>query len=249
MHSTRDEQAIATIKAYCYSEHLDSSAAKEPVDPVAVRIRQRNRWRVKEALEEGKDYWQQRSCMRLDGFKVWLEKLGLTMAIANKYIRLYKTFANFSIDQIAGVDLTTLFTLSHPRYKQLLAKLQAFAQWTEAKVQELMSQFREQQKVEKPHSQTLEIGTGWRRLPGGARGYQLPLIYEDWLGVLIDKVRQLRNQTLRQLVKDMTLFFVKSGQVLGLTLEQLEIQPIAKHTNISGSLGATYARYGLLSYG
>lgn len=188
---------------------LESQIAA-PVDLVAAKIRQRNRWRIKEALEDGEDFWRQKQQMGAKKFKQWVEKEEFNHATISKYIKLYETFANFPIEQIEWVDLNTLFSLCQPRYRELLEKLRSLPKWTEAKIQELMKQVREEKKAKKPQPQTEELGTGWRRLPGGGRALQLPLLHEDWLGALIEKVRCLKNITLTQLIKEMTLFFVES---------------------------------------
>lgn len=193
-----------------------------PVDLVAAKIRQRNRSRIEEALEDGEDFWRQKQQMGAKKFKQWVEKEEFNYTSISKFIKLYETFANFPIEQIEWVDLNTLFSLCQPRYRELLEKLRLLPKWTEAKIQELMKQCREEKKAEKPQPQTEELGTGWKRLPGGGRALQLPLLHEDWLSALIEKVRCLKNITLTQLIKEMTLFFVESGQVCGISLRNLK---------------------------
>ena len=188
-----------------------------PVDPVAAKIRQRNRWRIKEALEDGEELWRQKQQMGAKKFKQWVEKEEFNYTAISKFIKLYEIFASFPLERIEWSDLNTLFSLCQPRYRELLEKLRSLPKWTEAKIQSLMKQVRSQKKAEKPQPQTEEVGTGWRRLPSGGRALQLPLLHEDWLSALIEKVRCLKNITLTQLIKEMALFFVESGQVSGIS--------------------------------
>ncbi len=234
MHSNVLTQPIATTLSNCnransqveleeYLERQATDVAPEPVDPVAARIRSRNEKRVKEALEEGLDYASRRQGKTLKEFKAWATEQGFVYATACKYMKLYETFKHFVLEQIGWVDINLLFKLCQPRYKELLEQMRSLPLWTNVKVEELIDRFRAAKKAQKPKPATEEPGTGWRQLPGGGRGLQLPLVHEDWLSTLIERVRSLRNQTLTQLVKDMTLFFVEWGEVPGITLRDLKI--------------------------
>ncbi len=192
-----------------------------PVDPIAAQLRSMNRWQVKEDLLRGEIYWQQRqSFKRLKGFKAWLEQQGFAWKSACKYLKLYETFSNFPLEQIEWVDTDTLLTLLQPRYRELLEQLRSLPKWTDSKVQELMKSVRE--KVSKPKP-LAEPGTGWRQLPGGGRGYQLPLLHENWIGTLFEQVREIKNCTAAQLIEKVTLFFVERGQVPGISLKGMQI--------------------------
>lgn len=94
-----------------------------------------------------------------------------------------------------------------------------------------MQQFWQEQRKVKPKLEEVveEPGSGWRRLPGGGRAYQLPLLHEDWLGTLIDRAREARNQTVTQLIRDMTLFFVEWGELPG--MDFFRSTPQSEHTN------------------
>ena len=101
-----------------------NSVAPEPVDPVAARIRLNNRFRVQEAIADGEILsLKQQSFKRLKDYKDWLVAHGFTWKNAGKYIKLYQTFASFSLDQIGWVDIATLFGLCQPRYRELLESL------------------------------------------------------------------------------------------------------------------------------
>lgn len=205
-------------------------AQKAPAaDGIAARIRQRNRWRIKEALEDGEEFRQLKQQMGAKKFRQWVEKEEFNYSATLKSIKLYETFAGFSLDRIECLDLSTLFTLCQLKYRELLEKLRqqslserSQSKWTEAEIQEQMKQVRSQKKAAKPQPQPEEVGTGWRRVPGGGRALQLPLLHIDWLGALIEKVRKIENLTLVQLIKKMTLFFVERGQVPGISLPVLE---------------------------
>ncbi len=205
-----------------YIEQQAQKVAPEPVDAIAAKLRSMNHWQLQEDLLRGEIYSQKKQTFKkLKEFKAWLEQQGFTWKNACKLIKLYETFSSFPLEQIEWVDVSTLFTLLQPKYQQLLQQMRSLPKWTDAQVQELMQGFRQQQKVQKP--QPAEKGTGWRQVPGGGRAYQLPLLHEDWLGVLIDKVRELKNQTLAQLVGEMTRFYVERGQVPGISIKGLEI--------------------------
>ena len=49
------------------------------------------------------------------------------------------------------------------------------------------------------------------------------LPYEDWLGTLIERIRKIRNQTLAQIITEMTLLFVNQNKVKGITLKEINI--------------------------
>ncbi|HCF26718.1 MAG TPA: hypothetical protein DEV81_05810 [Cyanobacteria bacterium UBA11049] len=222
MHSNLLNASTSAKREPSIAQNAPKPQIAAPVDPVAAKIRQRNRWRIEEALEDGEDFWRQKQQMGAKKFKQWVEKEEFNHAAISKFIKLYETFASFSLDRIEWVDLNTLFSLCQPRYRELLEKLRLLPKWTEAKIQELMKQVRSQKKAKKPQPQTEELGTGWKRLPGGGRALQLPLLHEDWLGVLIEKVRKIKNLTLTQLIKEMTLFFVECEQVYGISLRSLK---------------------------
>lgn len=207
-----------------FERHIENQAtdiAAEPLDiptdPIAAQLRLSNHHRVRDALADGEMYWQWRqSFKKLKDFKICLQEQHFTWKQACKHIKLYEVFAEFPFKQISWVDLQTLFQLCQPRYRELLQQLRSLPTWTESVVQELMQQWRDEHKKKRP--QTEEIGTGWRQLPGGGRGYQLPMLHIDWLGVLIERATKIRNSTVSQLIHDMTLFFVNSGLVPGLSL-------------------------------
>lgn len=206
--------AIASEKNFAPNPQI----LPEPADPIAARMRLNNRFRIQEAIADGEIFWQkQQDFKRLKDYKDWLTAQGFTWKNVCKYIKLYETFASFPLNQIAWVDLTTLFGLCQPRYKELLETLRSVSVWTDAQVQELMQQSREAIKKEKPR--IVEPGTAWRQLPGGGRGYQLPMLHVDWLGALIERALTIRNQTLSQFIQDMVVFFISKGQVPGLSVE------------------------------
>lgn len=84
-----------------------------------------------------------------------------------------------------------------------------------------MQQVRSAIKKEKPR--IVEPGTGWRQLPGGGRGYQLPMLHVEELGVLIERALDIRNQTLTQLIRDVVVFFISKGQVPGLSVAEARL--------------------------
>jgi hypothetical protein len=227
-----------------YIEQQAQTVAPEPVDSVAARLRSMNHWQVKENLLRGEIYSQKKqSFKKLKEFKAWLEQQGFTWKNACKLIKLHETFSSFPLEQIEWVDISTLFALVQPKYQQLLQQMRSLPKWTDAQVQELMQGERQRQKVQKPQPQSqpqAKKGTGWRQVPGGGRAYQLPLLHEDWLGVLIDKVRELKNQTLAQLVGEMTRFYVERGQVPGISIKGLEIPKQLPSSDLPGYI--PYAR-------
>ncbi len=230
MNFTIDVQAIATTELHSHLESQVQEIAPEIVDPIAAQLRSMNRWQVKEDLLRGEVYWQKRqSFKRLKDFKVWLGQQRFTWKSACKYLKLYEAFSSFPLEQIEWVDIDTLLALLQPRYRQLLEQLRSLPKWTDSKLQELMKAVREQKKVSKPNPQA-ESGTGWRQLPGGGRGYQLPLLHEDWIATLFERVREINNCTAAQLIEKVTLFFVERGQVPGISLKGMQI-PVAVPVN------------------
>lgn len=217
----------ATVELNAYLEQHVEAIAPIPVDETAARIRLIRLSKVREALVEGEYFWQKKQSFKnLKEFKAWLQEQEFTWKDAAKQIKLYETFANFPLEQIGWVSLDTLSALCQPKYRELIKAMRSLLCWTEVKVQELMALVR---SATKERSRALnssyyeEPGTGWRRLPGGGRALQLPLLHEDWLSTLVDRIRQVKNLTLTQVIKESILFFVQQGQVPGISLRGLNI--------------------------
>lgn len=212
MNSTQNTEAIATSEFNWNLESVAQYVVPEPVDPVAARLRAKNHQRVKEDIETGELLWQKKqSFKRLKDFKVWLVQQGFAPKSAYKYLKLYETFACFPIEQIEWVDIDTLCTLCQPRYRSLLQKLRSLPLWVDAKVQELMEQFRAQKK---PHKPGLEKDAGWRQVPGGGRAFKLPLLHDEQTGMRLVQIQKEKNQTVQQIIKEaIALLFDKlTGQ-------------------------------------
>lgn len=246
MHSTIDIQAIATTELNYYLEAQSHEIAPEPADPIAAGIRLLKHRLVREVLVVGEYYWQaKQSFKKLKDFKVWLEKQKFPWKDACKNIKMYETFADFSLSQIGYCSIDTLSALCQPKYKELLEQLRSLPKWADTKIQELMKLVREQKKVgsRKPEVESKEKdGSGWRRLKTGGRVYQLPILHEDWLGTLIEQVREIKNQNLTQIIKEMALFFVERGRVPGISLRGLEIPATAVPVSSNLASYNPYAR-------
>lgn len=214
MNSTQNTQAIATSEFNWNLESVAQYVVPEPVDPVAARLRAKNHWRVREDIGTGELLWQKKqSFKRLKDFKDWLVQQGFAPKSACKYLKLYETFACFPIEQIEWVDINTLSTLCQPKYRSLLQKLRSLPKWVDARVQELMQLFREQQKTQKPGQ---EKDAGWRQVPGGGRAFKLPLLHDEETGMRIVQIQKEKNQTVQQIIKEaIALLF---GKLLGARL-------------------------------
>lgn len=151
--------------------------------------------------------------MRGDEFKVWLESIGKTAAEATKYAKLYQVFVNFPIEAIAQLSLSTLFALCQKRYQQLVAKLQQLPPQTEAQVQQLMAEQREQQKAEKPKRDR----SGLINIPSGGRAFQFPLLHDDKTIAKILRLLEYREDaTLVQLIEEaIALLFERATYLNG----------------------------------
>lgn len=223
MHSTQfNETALANLNEVSdrveLEQHLEQQAnpfAQEPTDPIAARIRGRNRWRVREALETGEEFLQEKHKRGTKGFKEWLGLQGFALVAASKLIKLFEVFQNFSLDQIEWVTPETLESLALPRYEKLRKQLRSLSKWTDAKVQELMKQEREQNKTQKLQSK-LGKEAGWRQVPGGGRAFKLPLLHDEETGMRIVQLVEEKNQTVQQVIKEaIALLF---GTLPGTTL-------------------------------
>lgn len=244
--SSTDEQLAASVELNEYLEQYVQAVAPIPVDETAARIRLIKLGKVREALVEGEYFWQKKQSFKnLKEFKAWLQEQEFSWKDAAGQIKLYETFANFPLEQIGWVSLNTLLALCQPRYRELKEAMRAISCWSEVKVQELMRLVRS--NALKKRSSALnsshyeEPGTGWRRLPGGGRALQLPLLHEDWLSTLVDRIRQLKNLTLTQVIKESILFFVQQGQVPGISLRGLNI-PVYESQVSSSAEYNLYAR-------
>lgn len=232
MNSTVDVQAIASKELYSQLEVQTVTRAIPLADPMAARIRANNYWRVRETILGGELYWQQKqSFKKLREFKVWLADQGFCWNTACKLIKLYETFAGFPIDQIAWVSVDNLYVLAQPRHKELLEELRSQSQWTDTLVQQAVKLFRGTKKAKESKPKIEEPGSGWRRAPGGGRAYQMPLLHDDWIGTLIERIREIKNQTLSHIIGEMALLFVNSGKVPGITLKGIDIPRSARSTS------------------
>lgn len=200
MNSTQYSTTIATNSSNCKGD-------------IASRIQDRNRRRILDALADGCDYLKMKKLMRgKDTFKFWLESIGKTAAEAMKYVKLYQIFVDFPIEAIAQLSLPTLFALCQKRYQQLVAKLrsrsvsfgESLPPQTEAQVQQMMAEEREQQKVEKPKRDR----TGLINLPSGGRAFQFPLLHEDeTIAQVLRLLEQRDDATLQVLREAIALLF------------------------------------------
>lgn len=108
----------------------------------------------------------------------------------------------FPLTQIAWIDLATLFQLCQPRYKNLLEKLRSLPVWTDARVSELMQQWREVTRSPKPKT-TL----GLINLPTGGRAFQFPLLHDDIAIASILKLLKEYCTTPIKLLRDAIAFY------------------------------------------
>lgn len=204
MHCTPDIQAIATTELHSHLEQQASVVAPEfnpPTDKIAATIRLIKLGKVREALVEGKYYWDKRqNFKKLKDFKAWLEQQGFTWKDACKHIKLYETFAKFSLEQIGWLSLDTLFALCQPKYLRLVEQLHCGTRWIDTKIQELMKVCRQQQKkLEKPKRER----TGLVNLACGGRAFQFPLLHDDKAIAQILRIQEYRQDaTLTQLAAE-----------------------------------------------
>lgn len=198
MYCSNSNQEIATTSTHYQGD-------------IASRIQERNRRRILDALADGCDYLRMKKLMRGDTFKIWLESIGKTAAEAMKYAKLYQVFADFSIEAIAQLSLSTLFALCQKRYQQLVAKLRSLPPCTEKLVQQLMAEEREQQKVEKPKRDC----SGLINLPSGGRAFQFPLLHDDeTIAKMLRLLEYREDATLVQLLGEaIALLFEKEDRL------------------------------------
>ena len=218
MYNSQTHGAIATTDKNCLSSfgqaEMEDQAPQEfapPVDPIAAKLRLNNSWRIREGLNAGELYFQKKqSFKKLKEFKKWLEEQGFTWKNACKFLKMYETFAEFSLEQIEWVDINTLFQLMQPRYKELLEQLRKLPKWIYSQVVELMQQFRELKKENAPKPQPEE--GGWIRFPVGVRAFKLPLLYDEETGIKILQLVKLKNSSIRQIIKEAIAMLLKSEE-------------------------------------
>lgn len=200
LESSIDEQQKAQLELEQHLENQSEQITQQ--NTVAARLAESNRARVALALADGELYSSQKSQLG-KRFSSWLKNNGLVRKIASMYVKLYEVYKYFSLDQIGVVDLTTLVSLTAPRYKLLLGKLKSIKQWTQALVEDLMQQERHKQKVLKSVESVSnqEDDSGWRRMPsGGGRYYSLNL-HDEPTAIAIERYAKSENVRREQIVK------------------------------------------------
>jgi hypothetical protein len=226
MNCTQDTHAMATAKwiarqspkgADIATKELDSHLEQQvdvsapesfqkirlAMRDMAIRaleeIRRKNRAVIENALSVGQRFLETKQGLKRLEYKIFLGEIGWSIVKANKYAKLAKTFADFSLDQIEQLELTTLFSLCLPKYSDLVEKLHSIPQLTQQKLEQLMKEFCQQSKprLTKPVS-------GWKPVPGGGRCYQF-VAHDDELGVSIERHAQKKAVLPVQVVKEAML--------------------------------------------
>lgn len=189
--SASDSVTIASAKLNEYLGQEVETIAKDTIPPVFQGIRtalqdvaskvaqsfeQAAAAMIESAMQVGQMLLQMKNDLNRKEYQIFLSQPGWTLAKANKYIKLAKTFEGFELSQLVKVELTTLFALCAKTYNGVVEHLQKTQNITQELVERLM---KESRPPRKPRQQSEPI-TGWKADPkDGGRHYAIKLYDED----------------------------------------------------------------------
>ncbi|WP_337907128.1 hypothetical protein [Iningainema tapete] len=114
-----------------------------------------------------------------------------------KYLKIAKVFSQFSPEDLAQIEPSTLFLLANnsKKYQPVLDKLLDLGEITQQRVQELIE---EQRKPKKPKSEKPSI---WRSTSSGVRYCQIPPIHDQETGVALQNMMDEEGLTAQAIIK------------------------------------------------
>ncbi len=151
---------------------------------VAQSLEQATRATVEGAMKAGQMLLRMKNDLKPKEYRIFLLQPGWTPRLANKYIKLAKTFEGFELSKLVKVELTTLFALCVKHRGSVVEKLRSAQEINQTLVEQLIKESRPPRT--KPKQQSTPI-TGWKQdASGGGRHYVVSL-YDEQTGISIEK--------------------------------------------------------------
>ncbi len=152
----------------------------------ALSIRQLAQGAVEQALRIGQELWRMNIDLKRKEYGAFLQFLSWSTTKARKYINLAKTFDGFEINQLTGIELTTLLSLCSSRYQKVVAQLREMPDISQELVEQLMKSVR----VVAPKQEQI---SGWKQSRSGGGRYYNMLLHDERTGVLIEEQAQAQG--------------------------------------------------------
>lgn len=149
---------------------------------------------VEQALQMGTRLWRMNIDLKRKEYKAFLGVLGWGTTKARKYINLAKTFDGFELSKLTRIELTTLFSLTSNRYKEVVATVREMADISQELVEQLMKQSR---SPKKPQEDPI---SGWKQSRSGGSRYYNVLLHDEHTGLLIEEQAQAEGILPQQVI-------------------------------------------------
>lgn len=170
----------------------------------AQSIRKLAQGTVEQALQMGHELWRMNIDLKRKEYKAFLGVLGWTTTKARKYINLAKTFDGFELSKLAGIELTTLFSLTTSRYQKVVTTLREIPDITQELVEQLMKQSRSPRKpLRNPIS-------GWKQSRSGGGRYYNVLLHDERTGLLIEEQAEAEGILPQQVIAQAVALLAQS---------------------------------------
>ncbi len=151
---------------------------------VAQKLEQATTATVEGAMKAGQILLRMKNDLKPKEYRIFLLQPGWTPRLANKYIKLAKTFEGFELSKLVKVELTTLFALCVKHRRSVVEKLREAQEINQTLVEQWVLESRPPRT--KPKQQSGPI-TGWKQdAVGGGRHYSVNL-YDEQTGLSIEK--------------------------------------------------------------
>lgn len=98
---------------------------------------------VRAAWKKGQEFSRMKNDLKRAEYNIFLAQLGWLPTLANKYIKLAKTFSGMTVERLLKVEVGTLFQLCAKTYAGVVEKLQEVGEITQELVVRLMKEARE----------------------------------------------------------------------------------------------------------
>ncbi len=166
---------------------------------------------VRAALKQGEELQRMKNDLKRAEYQIFLAQLGWLPGLANKYIKLVKTFSGFSLEQIWGVELTTLFALCAKTYQGVVEQLRSMQNITQELVVRLMKEVGSAARLEK--KKKTEPGTSFGE---GALNEHADMNGNAWFNIKDANLSYDTGKALAQAIEEQQLTI---GQFIAQALE------------------------------
>jgi hypothetical protein len=142
---------------------------------------------------------QQKELLPRSDYKQLLKSHGWKQE-EKKYLRVATAFTDFTPEQLAAIEPSTIFYLANNRkkYQPVIDELKNLTQITQETVRALI----EKHRSVKPKQESEEKPTIWKIGRDGKRYCQIPAIYDEEVGVAIQRMMEKEGKTAQSIVSE-----------------------------------------------